>query len=147
MTITAAHSALPDLTEAVIAELKAHTEFTSIAAGPFDPPKESQVTFPYVSLGEHIESNWYSLGNTGRQVLFMFHIWSQQQGTGTFGFKEAYRIMDTITGILEPPKTLTLTNFTMTKYGFQFENSVKMLDPDGITKHLVATYRTKLKAK
>lgn len=145
MAITTPHTALPDLSQAVYTALKADATFTGLAQGPFDPPKENQ-TFPFVSFGEHIEMPWYQFGNTGREVVFMFHIWSQQLGTASFGFKECYTILDAITRVLET-QTLTMTNFTMSRYGFMLDQTVKMLDPDGITKHVAAKYRTKLIAK
>jgi len=145
MAITTPHTALPDLSAAVSAALKADSTFTGLAQGPFDPPEEEQ-TFPFVSFGEHIEMPWYQFGNTGREVVFMFHIWSQQLGAASFGFKECYTILDAITRVLET-QTLTMTNFTMSRYGFILDQTVKMLDPDGITRHVVAKYRTKLIAK
>lgn len=145
MAITTPHTALPDLSEAITTVLKAASAFTSLAAGPFDPPKENQ-PFPFVGFGEHEEHNWYTFGNTGREVFFVFHIWSQQIGTASFGFKEAYSIMDAITGVLET-KTLTLTNFTMIGNGFVFDSSTKKLEDDGVTKHVIARYHTWLNAK
>jgi hypothetical protein len=145
MAITTPHIALPDLSEAVYTALRANSTFTSLAAGPFDPPKENQ-TFPFVSFGEHEEHNWYTFQNTGREVFFVFHIWSQQIGTSTFGFKEAYSIMDAITGALET-QTLVMSNFTMAENGFLFDSSTKKLEDDGVTKHVIARYHTWLRAK
>ena len=147
MSITTAHSALSDLSQAVATALKASTTFTSISSGigPHDPPKEIQ-SFPFVSFGEHSEQNWYTFGNTGREVFFVIEIWSQQLGKSSDGFKEAYTILDTITGILEA-QMLTLTNFEMAGNGFMFESSSKMLESDGVTKHVTARYHTWLRAK
>jgi hypothetical protein len=146
MTITTPHTALPDLSQAVYTALKADSTFPNLAAGPFDPPKEGQ-TFPFVSFGEHTENPWYTFGNTGREVTFMLRIYSQQQGTSTFGFKECYSILDAITNVLEA-KTLTLTNFEMAQNGFVFDGSDKLpLSEDGITRCVVARYHTWLRAK
>jgi hypothetical protein len=139
MAITVPHSAAPDLQKAVHTALTSASAFTSIANGPYDPPRKT-VIFPYVTYGEHFESDWYSFGNTGRQVLFMFHVWSQQLGTASFGFKEAYTILDVITQTLET-QTLTMDNFTMVKNGFLFVNSSKQLDSDGIRLKLAISSR------
>jgi hypothetical protein len=147
MSITVSHIATPDLQKAVHTALRANTDFTNLSPGigPFDPPRRG-ITFPYVTYGEHNERNWYHLGNTGRQVLFMFHVWSQQMGTPEFGFGEAYQILDIITQTLET-QTLIMDNFTMGKNGFLFQTAIKMLDSDGITRHVVATYRAYMTAK
>ena len=73
MAITIGKSALPDLSQAITTALKADSTFTSLAAGPFDPPKEGQ-TFPFVDYSEHEERPWYTFQNAGREVFFVMHI-------------------------------------------------------------------------
>lgn len=138
MPITTPHTALPDLQTAVYTALQANSTFTSLSAGPFDPAPINQA-FPYVTFGEHLESEWYSFQNTGRQVLFWIDIWSQKQG-----FAEAYTIADAITGALETV-VLNLTHFTGT--GLLFNSSTPRKDPDGVTRRVIAKYRTYLTAK
>ena len=141
MPITTPHTALPDLQAAVYTSLQGNSAFTSSGAGLFDPAPTNEV-FPYVTFGEHIESNWYSFQNTGRQVLFLFHIWSQKQN-----YDEAYAILNVITGALETAGALTLTNFTMNQYGLLFDSATKRDDPDGVSRQLIAKYKTYLTAK
>lgn len=145
MAITASHSATPELEKAVYATLKASTTFTSKSGGPYNPPRKG-VHYPYITFGNHLEGPWRHFGNTGKQVLFFIHIWSQQLGTAEWGFEEAYEIQDTVTNILEAA-TFTLPNFVMVQNGFAFENSGKLLDPDGITRHLVSRFRAQMNAK
>jgi len=147
MSITVSHIATPDLQKAVHTALRASTDFTNLSPGigPFDPPRRT-VTFPYVSYGNHSERSWLHFGNTGRQVLFQFHVWSQQMGAAEFGFEEAYDILDVIIRTLDT-QTLTMDNFKQVKYGSLFETAIKMLDPDGVTRHLVANLRVYMTAK
>jgi hypothetical protein len=141
MPITTPHTAIPDLQTQVYNTLIANSTFMSLVTGLFDPAPEGQA-FPYVTFGEHIERNWYKLQKTDKQVRFMFHVWSQQNG-----YLEAYNIVDTITGIVET-FTFTLTHFDQVPNGFLFEETVKQPSPDGgITRHLTATYNVYLSAK
>ena len=140
MPITTPHAALPDLEAAVRTALIGSSAFTSICAGPFDPAPAGQ-KFPYAEFGEHTESSWYQFGNTGRQVVFMLHIYSQ-----ALNFDEAYSILDAVNGALET-QTLTLTHFNMAQNGFLFDSATKLTEQDGITRCVVAKYRTWLNAK
>jgi hypothetical protein len=146
MAITVGKSALPALSQAITAVLKADATFTSLAAGPFDPPKEGQA-FPFVDFGEHEERPWYTFQNTGREVFFVMHIWSQQVGTSSSGFKQCYDILDAITGALET-QTFVINDFEMTEKGFLLDDVAKMpLQPDGVTKHLAIRFHTWLRRK
>jgi len=146
MAITVGKSALPALSQAITTALKADSTFASLSAGPFDPPKEGQA-FPFVDYGEHEERPWYTFQNTGREVFFVMHIWFQQVGTSSFGFKQGYDILDAILGALET-QTLVMDDFEMTEKGFLLDEAAKMpLQPDSVTKHLAVRFHTWLRRK
>lgn len=146
MAITVGKSALPALSQAITTALKADVTFTSLAQGPFDPPKEGQA-FPFVDYGEHEEKPWYTFQNAGREAFFVMHIWSQQIGTSSAGYKQCYDILDAILGALET-QTLVMDDFEMTEKGFLLDEAAKMpLQPDGVTKHLALRFHTWLRRK
>jgi hypothetical protein len=140
MSITASHTALPDLEAAVRALLLVTPAFTALTAGPFSPARENQ-PYPYVTFGEHSETKNYTFGNTGKLVSFALHIWSQDTS-----FLEAYNILDAITNALEC-QTLTLTHFTMAQNGMQLESNSNVLEQDGLTKRITARFQIWLFAK
>ncbi len=139
MPITTPHIATPDLQAAVDAVLIGNTAFTSLSAGPFAKVPTNQ-PFPYTAFGRHREDNWYVFQNTGRQVTFVFDVWSQKS------FAEAYAIVEAITGALET-QTLTLSHFVMAQNDFIFESVEQQEEPDGITFYVTARYKTHLTAK
>lgn len=106
--------------------------FMSLCLGAYDPAMENQA-FPYVTFGNHTESQWLTFGNLGRNVLMQLHVWSQ-----TFGYKQCYDILNAMNALFDA-KQLALTHFTnvITLY----EGSSKLQAQDGITRHVVARYR------
>ncbi len=139
MPITTPHLATPDLQTAVDGVLTGNSAFTSLSAGPFAKAPTNQ-PFPYTSFGRHSETNWYTFQNTGRDVRFVFDIWSQKS------FAEAYAIAEAIVGALET-QTLTLVHFTMAQNDFTFDSAEPQESPDGITFYVTVRYRVHLTAK
>lgn len=139
MPITTPHTALPDLNTAVYSLLSTTSAFTALSTGPFEKAPANQ-PFPYTAFGMHQEKNWYTFQNTGREVLFVLHIWSQKS------FAEAYAIVDAITVALET-QTLTLTHFTMAQNDFTFDSAEPQEAQDGVTLYVTVRYRVHLTAK
>lgn len=127
------HTVLPEIQTAITTLLNATPAFTSICNGVYDPAPQSQV-YPYVTFGNHIESPFLAFGNLGRGTVILMHIWSQ-----AFGFAEAYSILDVMNQTFDATK-LSLSNYDNIIILFMGTN--KFSDPDGITRHLVARYRT-----
>lgn len=100
--------------------------------GLFDYVKDAQA-FPYITLGEGIETPFLTFGKNGHDDVFTLHIWAQKKG-----FAECYDILNAI--------VLRLDGFELVVSGhatvmLEYDGSDSMNDPDGITRHVAARFR------
>lgn len=126
------YSSIPEMETAIYTVLTTGSGWTA-SWGPYNPAPEN-MPFPYVTFGEHIELPFYSFGKPGKMVSFVIAIWSQQAG-----FAEALSILNVISNSLGGQK-LTLVNFT--NAGIILEQTIKLNEPDGITRHVASHWRT-----
>lgn len=90
-------------------------------------------TFPYITLGDFTEERFDTMGNYGSELTFNLHIWSQYRG-----YKEAYEYLAIVDAILDYA-ALSSSAFHCVYCRNEFVNA--LMDPDGITRHVVSRYR------
>ena len=90
-------------------------------------------TFPYITLGDFTEERFDTMGNYGSEITFNVHIWSQYRG-----YKEAYEYLAIVDSILDYAE-LSSSGFSCVYCRNEFVNT--LMDPDGITRHVVSRYR------
>lgn len=84
--------------------------------------------FPYLTIGEAIETRWDMLDHEGRNLRCTLHVWSQAHG-----FTEAENIAEAVIGVLNR-QPLTVAGFSVWKCWLL--TSTAMRDPDGISRHI-----------
>jgi hypothetical protein len=100
----------------------------------YDEVPQSVDIFPYVQVGEAIESKDNTFSETGRSVVVAVHIYSQAQG-----WKEAQGILEEVVRLLDE---VLLTNIAApwTIWDNNYDpGGMEQRDPDG-TRHIVARF-------
>ena len=128
-----AHSVLGPIQTAIYAALTSDRAFMALARAVYDDAPEGS-GFPYVSFGEGTENAWDTFGGTGSDATITMHVWSRYKG-----FKEAQSINDLMIGLLDNQTGLLLEGYGLVL--LNFENSVQLRDPDGITRHIATRFR------
>jgi hypothetical protein len=122
------------LQAALFALLTADEDLAAMVTGVFDHVPEGQ-GYPYVVLGEWIETPANRHDGFGRDSVLMLHVWSQYRGFG-----EAYRVGARVMALLDQqPLTVQGLEHVSTRY----EMGQTMTDPEppGDIRHLVQRYR------
>jgi hypothetical protein len=129
----AGHLAMLDVQEAVYALLRADSTFVGlVTGGPFSPAPQNQ-PYPYCTFGAHVESPRLTFGKLGQDIIFVLDVWSR-----TTSFLEAFTIGDRIMQLLNGIQ-LSLTNFS--NIIVIHDQTMKLDDPDGLTRHLAIRFR------
>lgn len=119
-----------------------YARLTAIGALPYpvyDEPPESP-GFPYVTIGEAIESARNTFGRTGRSVLATVNVWSRSgPDAAQDGFGEALGIAGLIDGLLDDYEPADTDGWHVDVVAF--EQSQNLRDPDGITRRVLLQYR------
>jgi hypothetical protein len=130
-------TALASADKALFARLSGDTGAGGLmtkVTGVFDHVPDKQA-YPYVTVGEAIETPDNTFGRNGHQDLFTFHVWSQKHG-----FAECYDIVNSIMGLLDDFQLVVQTP-NHTTVSLQHEDTNSMRDPDGITRHVIVRFR------
>ena len=115
----------------------------NVGAPVYDEPPET-ADLPYVTIGEATTTRDNRFGQTARQVLAGVHVWSRSGGDfDQAGFLEGNTIAATVDGLLDGAH-LSLVGWTAV--GCDLDQSQTLRDPDGITRHVVLTYRVWVEA-
>ena len=117
---------------AIVARLKADTALMTILKGVWDDVPDSQA-YPYVQMGDPMQTPEDVFGNQGRVVVVTLHVWSRYQGQ-----KETSAVLKRIAELLDRHQ-LAVTGAVVVRCTVESENIMR--DPDGRTRHGVATYR------
>ena len=120
-------SASNDLQKAI------YTALTGAGLTVFDYVPDNEDGFPYVTIGEDTLVDWDTKVINGFNTPLMIHTWSRGVGR-----KECKDIQGTIYSTLHN-QTLPMDDHTM--FLMRRESSLTKLDPDGVTRHGVCTYR------
>jgi hypothetical protein len=119
---------------AVYGALTADAELKAQVSGVFDYVPEDQA-YPYVVIGESVETPDNRHGAFGRQTVLTLHVWSQYRG-----YSEALAIGARVMAVLDhQPLTVPGLHHVSTKY----EMAMTLTDPEppGDIRHLVLRYR------
>lgn len=94
-----------------------------LGAAVFDHVPEG-APYPYVVIGEAIETpnNWH--GGHGRDTTVNLHVWSRQRG-----FSEANRIADRITQLLDH-QPMTVPGHAVISVRHEFSQTLRDTDPE-----------------
>ena len=128
-----AHSVLGPMQAALYATLTGDPGFMALVKAVYDDVPEGGA-FPYVTFGEGTENSWDTFGGTGSDATITMHVWSRYKG-----YKEAQRINDAMIGLLDNQTGILLEGYGLVL--LNFENSVQLRDPDGITRHIATRFR------
>lgn len=115
----------------------------NVGAPVYDEPPET-TNLPYVTIGEATTTRDNRFGLTARIVSATVHVWSRSGGDfSQTGFLQGNTIAASVDAILDNAR-LALTGWTMV--GCDMDQSQTLRDPDGITRHVVLTYRVWVEA-
>jgi hypothetical protein len=134
--IAPTHSAILEHQIAIVARLSADSTLMGEVSGIFDSGGVPEFqAYPFLVMGEHIETPWPVFRSVGRNLLLLIHIWSQQPA-----FDEALLILDDLIRLLDEKPLGTLTNFSNSK--LTYEMGVQQNDPDDSTiRHMPVHFR------
>ena len=89
--------------------------------------------FPYITIGEDDFTDWSTDTESGADVTVTIHSWSRYRGR-----KEIKAIQSAVYGVLHRA-TLSVNNWYFVSCDFLTSNT--LVDPDGLTRHGIQTFR------
>lgn len=122
------------LQTAVYNALVGDVTLMALISGVFDNPPENYDSFPYITIGEEVSTDFSTDDSNGVEVVFVVHVWSRQNGAR----KEAKQIIDQVYTVLNR-SNLTVTGFNNVL--MQYNSDQTVLDPDGLTVHGMIDFR------
>lgn len=119
---------------AVYGKLTGDATLAGMISGVYDYVPED-VDYPFVVIGEALETpdNWH--GGFGRETVITLHVWSRYQG-----YAQALRIGAQVTALLDH-QPLTITGLAWIATRFEFSQTLTDPEPPGDIRHLVLRYR------
>ncbi|MCX4686763.1 DUF3168 domain-containing protein [Kitasatospora purpeofusca] len=122
------------LQAAVHAVLTGDDELAELITGVHDYVPEG-TAYPYVVIGEALETPDNAHGRFGRQTVLTLHVWSQYRGYG-----EALAIGARVMTLLDhQPLTITGLDHIATRY--ELAQTLTDPEPPGDIRHLIQRYR------
>lgn len=117
--------------KAVFDKLSAATALTAITSISDDVGEFE--TYPYVTIGEDVLSEWDTCTTQGADGTITIHVWSRHKGR-----KQVKQIFSEIYTALHR-QSLTVSGHDI--ISTMWVNETSFLDSDGLTRHGVQTYR------
>lgn len=119
---------------AVYARLTGDATLTGMISGVYDYVPEN-AAYPFVVIGEALETPDNRHGGFGRETVITLHVWSQYEG-----YAQALRIGERVTALLDhQPLTIPTVSHIATR--FEFAQTLTDPEPPGNIRHLVLRYR------
>ncbi|MDX3405525.1 DUF3168 domain-containing protein [Streptomyces sp. ME02-6977A] len=119
---------------ALYARLKDDATLTGMISGVYDYVPE-EAPYPFVVIGEALETPDDRHGGFGRQTVVTLHAWSRYQG-----YTQVLRIGARVTALLDhQPLTIPGLDHIVTR--FEFSQTLTDPEPPGDIRHLVLRYR------
>jgi len=118
--------------KALYDKLVASNALMDIVSGVYDSVEEFE-TFPYVTIGEDVISEWDTVSTAGGDGVITIHTWSRYKGR-----VETKQIFEAIYDALHN-QSLSATGHDI--ISTMWVNETSFLDSDGLTRHGVQTYR------
>lgn len=130
-------SAAFELQKAIFVALDADAPLAALVSDEiYDDVPDDHETFPYVTIGEDVLTQWDTDGTTGFEASVTIHTWSRYRGA-----KEVKEIQQAIYDVLHN-SGLTITGYDTIL--IQQRSQEAMRDPDGKTRHGVQTFEVLL---
>lgn len=127
-----AETALLVLQTALYERLAADQTLAGMVQGVFDHVPEP-VAYPYVVVGEAVETPRNHHGGYGREVLATLHVWSAYRG-----FAEALRIAARLVELLDHRDLAAAGHATV---AVRHEQTLTLRDPDPKIRHVPVSFR------
>jgi hypothetical protein len=124
------------LQKALYATLSADEPLRVLLGRPavFDHVPETK-RYPYVTIGEALETPDNAHGQFGRNVLLTVHVWSDQRG-----FLQGQQIVDRLVQLLDHQRgALAIQGHRVVS--IRFENAEPVRDPDPDIRHVPVRFR------
>jgi len=112
--------------------LQSNSALSSVVSNRIYDSVPQAVTFPYVTIGEDIHTDWSTAYELGSSASITIHVWSRHRGK-----EETKTIQGLIYDALNRASLPTLGY----KISVDFDGSQSFLDADGLTRHGVSTFR------
>ncbi|WP_327268812.1 DUF3168 domain-containing protein [Streptomyces sp. NBC_01218] len=132
--MTTAPSPMLPVQGALIAALRGNADLSALIKGVYDFTPED-VPYPFVVVGESVETPDNRLRGFGRQTVVTLHVWSQYRG-----YAEVLRIGARVTALLDH-QPLTVPGLDWVATRFEFSQTLTDPEPPGNIRHLVLRYR------
>lgn len=120
---------------ALYATLTGDATLMAMATGVYDYVDEAAV-YPYIVIGEALETPDNAHDRFGRQTVPTLHVWDQYRG-----FKRVLQIGARVNALLDH-QPLTIAGLTHIVTRFEFSQTLTDPEPPGDIRHLVLRYRT-----
>lgn len=134
MSMPVSDSALLPLQAAVLAALKADTQLRGLVQGVFDWVDGGQA-YPYVVLGEAVETPDNTHDSHGSNTVITLHVWSQYRG-----YAQALRIAARVRALLEH-RPLTVAGHRHVATYFVSQQTLTDPEPPGDIRHVPISFR------
>ncbi|WP_199845121.1 DUF3168 domain-containing protein [Streptomyces scabiei] len=134
MTMPVSASAILPVQGAVLAALQADTALMDLVKGVFDGVKEKQ-PYPYVVLGEAIETPDNTHDSHGSNTVITLHVWSQARG-----YAQALTIATRLRALLEH-RRLTIAGHGHVATYFVSQQTMTDPEPPGDIRHVPVSFR------
>ncbi|MEU3161408.1 DUF3168 domain-containing protein [Streptomyces griseoincarnatus] len=119
---------------AVYARLNGDATLSGLIRGVYDYVPET-AEYPFVVIGEAIETPDNRHGGYGRETVITLHSWSRYQG-----YAQVLRIGARVTALLDH-QPLTIEGVAHIATRFEFSQTLTDPEPPGDIRHLVQRYR------
>ncbi|MET9516386.1 DUF3168 domain-containing protein [Streptomyces sp. NPDC002994] len=120
--------------QALYARLTGDAALMDTITGVYDYVPEADV-YPFVVIGEAVETPDNRHGGFGRQTVVTLHVWTQHRG-----HSKGLAIAAKITGLLDhQPLTIPAMDHIVTR--FEFSQTLTDPEPPGDIRHVVLRYR------
>ncbi|MCZ4604994.1 DUF3168 domain-containing protein [Streptomyces sp. Lzd4kr] len=120
--------------DAVLALLQADAELMALVQGVFDWVEEKQ-PYPYVVLGESVETPDNSHDSHGSNTVITLHVWSQYRG-----YHQARTIATRLRALLEH-RPLTIVGHRHVATYFVSQQTLTDPEPPGDIRHIPISFR------
>lgn len=132
--MTTAPAPMLPVQQAIHDRLTGDSQLKDAITGVFDYVPEQGV-YPFVVIGEAVETPDNRHGGFGRQTVVTLHVWTQYRGHA-----QGLRIGARITELLDH-QPLTITGLDWIATRFEFSQTLTDPEPPGDIRHLVLRYR------
>ncbi|WP_329615012.1 DUF3168 domain-containing protein [Streptomyces brevispora] len=132
--MTTAPSPMLPLQGAVLAVLRGDSTLTALAPGVYDYVPE-KAAYPFVVIGEALETPVNAHDRFGRETVMTLHVWSQHRG-----HSQGLAIAARITALLDH-QPLTVPGLAHVVTRFEFSQTLTDPEPPGDIRHVVLRYR------